>query len=218
MNKLLTFIFIVSLSLNIYFLTTKTAYVETVSDSFDTYKTKPNHKLPVEDEINLAQASIKKTECPPPQNIDEVKQEFMQAPSQVELEKDDEFVFDEKEYQKASEQFYESANKKIAEFLEYKVGLNFEQVDKYYELKNNRQKEIDEYIQSRFSEMQENGAKHLILSMEDTIEMGKINQKYLERLKSNIGDDAYERYQDFKQALNNQSQSEENFYGFFIDF
>ena len=112
----------------------------------------------------------------------------------------------------------QNANKSIAEFLEYKVGLNYEQVDEYYNLKDKRQKEIDDFINERFAEMKENGAKHLVLSMEDTIEMGKINQKYLDKLKKNIGMDAYERYQDFKQNLNNKAQSGQNYYGFYIDF
>tara|TARA_B100001971_G_scaffold84647_1_gene77947 strand:+ start:43261 stop:43917 length:657 start_codon:yes stop_codon:yes gene_type:complete len=215
------FIFIFSISLNVYFLTTSTAYVETVSDDFNDYQARP--QVIKEDSLSISQASIKKnTECPPAQKVDEVKENFLYPEGKKtednEVEDKDEFAFDEEEYQRASKEFYQNANKSIAEFLEYKVGLNYEQVDEYYNLKDKRQKEIDDFINERFAEMKENGAKHLVLSMEDTIEMGKINQKYLDKLKKNIGMDAYERYQDFKQNLNNKAQSGQNYYGFYIDF
>ena len=228
MKSFLALAFTFSLSLNVYFLITEVAYIETIEDDLDSFTARPAQvgKLAKNDQensdkLNLTQAAIKKEcECNKPSELNKVRDEFMQADKneKSEEEKEEDFAFSEEEYQRASKEFYDNAYKKIGDFLEYKVGLNYEQVDKYYELKNQRQEEIDTYINQRFKEMKDNGAKHLILSMEDTIEMGKINQKYLDKLKKNVGQDAYERYQEFKQQLNNNAQSTQNYYGFFIDF
>lgn len=216
MKRIFATFFISSLALNIYLLNTEVAYEETTFDNLDeNYRAIPRPVIE-QDQVELAQAAIKKDcNCPSisqnKMNSDQDKVEQENASMSDELE------FDEEVYQRESKEFYESANKKIAEYLEYNAGLNVEQVDLYYQLRDDRQKEIDAFVKGRFDEMESNGAKHLFLSLEDTVEMGKINQKYLEKFKNSVGDRAYEMYQGFKERLNTRSQ-DNNKFAFFIDF
>lgn len=214
MKKLFALLFISSLALNVYLINTEVVFEETVSDSIESnYRAIPRQVIE-EDKVELAQAALKKSsDCNESKNINAQVQS--DQPEKAEVR--EEWQFNEEEFQQESQAFYEKANKKIAEFLEYNVGLTLDQIDMYYRLRQQRQEEVDAFVKGRFDEMEKNGAKHLFLSLEDTVEMGKINQKYLERFKNNIGADAYEMYQDFKKRLNTQS-TDNNKFAFFIDF
>ena len=130
MKKFFGFLFLSSLVLNIYLINTEVSFEETVSDNFDrNYRAIPRAVIE-EDAVELAQAAVKKTNC-------DCKKSSAKADAQLsdeelaatDQELSDKLEFNEEEYQKASQEFYEKANKKIAEYLEYNAGLNYEQVE-----------------------------------------------------------------------------------------
>jgi len=171
------------------------------------------------DSVHLTQSSIKKEDCTSLVTSKEKTQED-EDNFDEEFEPADKAAFmDDRTYQEESEKYFKAANQKISEFLEIKLGLSFEQINLYEKLKVGRSQEIDKYIDERMNQMKEQGNSTMILSMEDSIEIGRINQKYLDRFKKNIGSEAYSRYQDFKRDFNNKMANDpNNQFPFLVEF
>jgi hypothetical protein len=183
---------------------------------------KENLRLKSSDRLNLKQAAIKKTPLQFKESIKSATKKTFKE--QMPKEEDDlleaeEVMLEEKKYQEESEKFYKQAAQRIEEFLDVKVGLTPDQLDLYSFLKEQRAKDIDQFIKKRLEEQQKDGNSTLMLSMEDTIEIGKINQNYLNRFKKNIGPEAYERYRKFKREFNHEMASDpDNMFPFIVEF
>ena len=181
-----------------------------------------NRRLRNTDRLNFKQAAIKKTQPNFQESVESTTQKTFkeQLPKKEESEINDEDVMlEEKAYQEESEKFFKQAHAKIAEFLEIKVGLTPDQMNLYSFLKEQRSHDIERFIKKRMSDLQKEGDSTFMLSMEDTIEIGKINQSYLERFKKNIGPEAYDRYRKYKREFNREMASDpNNMFPFIVEF
>jgi hypothetical protein len=229
MNKVLRIIFLASIVFNIvYLIQDDEIMITNLKDKIFKLKDE-NLKLKSElkrlkkfDEVSTQLSSIKKKQINNQDDIDSATQKTFKehAPKRDEENLDDsQLKFEEKAYQEESEKFFKQAHNRISEFLEVKIGLNPEQIELYESLKEGRSKEIDEFIKNRMEELKKDGETTMFLSMEDTIEIGKINQSYLKRFKSSIGSEAYERYRKFKREFNQEMANDpNNMFPFIVEF
>ena len=88
-------------------------------------------------------------------------------------------------------------------FIERDLGLDSQVADLYFEVREKRRKEIDEYFEPRMNDLQQD--QTYIWSMEDNIAISKINERYLNLLKSGMGKSNYEAFKKFRQRNNRKS-------------
>lgn len=100
-------------------------------------------------------------------------------------------------------------------FMERDLGLDPAVADIYRELAEKRKKEIDDYLIPRMSSMEEN--EPYLFTLEDNIELSKINQKYLKNLKEVMGPKNYDSYSRFRENMNRKIMENGSSY-FWVEF
>lgn len=87
----------------------------------------------------------------------------------------------------------------ITDFMISGLNLRDNDVDQYFEIKNARDRELSQFLTER---VKSQGS--FIYTLEDMVEENKINEKYLNQLKSLMGDQGYESYKAFRDLHNHQ--------------
>lgn len=196
MKKVLLVLLMGSVGLNIYLMNVEVV----IKDDLDNEMI-----MPMDDEISLAQSGIQKPA------------KKLAAKVECEPKIIEKIVYKEKAPEEKEEIEIKSSNKKAPmdikevhanwfaesnEFFENRLALTADQVASYYDLKTRREQEINGYIMPKMEESREQGQAVYMFTAEDTIAIGKINQRYLEKLKEAFGDIAYQEYQQFKSTYN----------------
>ena len=110
-------------------------------------------------------------------------------------------------------QTQERWDKETRAFLERDLGLNPELASFYFELANKRRLEIDAYLTPKIEENREVFG----FTIEDNIHLSKINEKYLNFLKTAIGEENYEQYKNYR-ARQNKKFMEEGLIHYWIEY
>ncbi len=207
-------IFTISIGLNFYLLSGDSELL--VSDDLDDALYEE-----VNDQISVAQSAIKKTDLLAhkkshhKQNIKVIENEINTA---NEPDHQDDRGYSE---DKASEDFernYEQSKLKwdqdSQDYFERELGLRIEAYETYLELQKLREKEVSNYMTPKIEDA--NGEPYLF-TLEDNIEIGKINSKYLKQLKDTMGAESYERYINFRQNYNKKLITSGNAH-FYVEF
>ena len=186
-----------SIGLNIYLLNSNTI-VESNLDS-DLIKRS--------DEVHLAQSAVKKT--PKHQSLNDshqnqltdIRKKFLPESNPELDEKTTNDPHHEEEYNDNYTRQREAWRNDISVFLETELGLEDNEVNSYFDLQQERELKVSDFLSSKFDK---NSNKTYIISMEDNIEIAKINQKYLKQLKQNLGEDNFEKYKMYKDNFNKE--------------
>ncbi len=198
-----------SLSLNVYLLNTEVIVSNNLEE--DTFE--------VNDEISVAQSAVKKEKKFKEkhfQNIRNIKQDLLPEYKTKDAEKKTEYLEDkvpddyERDYEKAKVVWEE----KVTEYLEMDLNLDSLQIDNYFALSKDREKAISDYITPK---VEESSDRTYMFSLEDNIEIGKINERYLGRLKSTLGEEAYNEYVKYRRKHNKNSMSSSSG-NYFVEF
>jgi hypothetical protein len=202
MKKILISLLTISLGFNVYLLSIETV----IEDNFDS-------DLPgdVNDAITLAQSSVEKksvtTNCDNNtiKDNDSVLLDEHVGKKHIEnkitdVKNESEETASSKAFDRIQQKWFENSN----EFFEQELGLSNDQIAQFHELKVQRTQELDDHILPRLEEHRKaNGEKvPYLFTMEDSIFMGNLNQRYMKRLKEVFGDYAFEQYQQFKTKFN----------------
>jgi hypothetical protein len=186
-------ILIGSVALNIYLINTEVIVKNDLDSDF----------MEMNDEITIAQSAVKKPRIViknHKKNIEKISKDLM--PEKVtevrdapEYTEDRYPVDDQDQYQKSKEVWKEN----VTSFLDLDLELDVEQVESYFKLEKQREMEISSFMSPKIGE--ENDGPYLF-TVEDNVALGKINEKYLKKLKTSFGDEAYTQYIKFRQNTN----------------
>ena len=207
---LITGAFVGSIGLNVYLLNSEVV----MHDDLD------SDIIEIDDEISLAQSALQKKVIKIDKNgkqINKIRKDLF--PESNTNNKSTELVIESDDIEVNKEINIQANNLKwkdaIAEKFELDGNLSSKLTDKYLSIRNDRQKEIDLLLSDKFKTLKE--TETLFLSMEDNIEISKINEKYLNLLKETLGDKAYNLYKKAKVNFNKNSL-EPNSDTFFVEF
>ena len=207
---LITGAFVGSIGLNVYLLNSEVV----MHDDLD------SDIIEIDDEISLAQSALQKKVIKIDKNgkqINKIRKDLF--PESNKNNKSTELVIESDDIEVNKEINIQANNLKwkdaIAEKFELDGNLSSKLTDKYLSIRNDRQKEIDLLLSDKFKTLKE--TETLFLSMEDNIEISKINEKYLNLLKEILGDKAYNLYKKAKVNFNKNSL-EPNSDTFFVEF
>ncbi len=184
-------VFTSSLVLNAYLLTTEVEVVNTLDDEMEQ----------VNDKVAFSQSAIAKKRGVKnfkDKNIQKIRSKVLkssrteeQSNASSKIDKDQVEELDETQIEQAMNAWKE----RTRGYMERDLGLFPEQVDEYFLLSENRQREISDYIKS----ISENRSDDMhFLSMEENIEISKINERYLNSMKRLLGEQGYKSYQKFR--------------------
>lgn len=205
MNKILLLLLSASVCMNVYLVNVEVV----VKDELDQEAAEP-----ARDRISLAQAAIQKktkgaSKNPLEKNDKNCEPEIVEkvvyrdrsfANEPEELERGQ---FDENDYKRLSERYGRSWQRESQNFFDYRLGLTPTQQEDYQKLKTSRESELAALIEKK--KESDKGTLpdgSFILSPEEMIEMGKINQKYTAKLKNLFGQNAYQEYLSFREEFN----------------
>lgn len=201
-STLMPIILVFSLFVNIY------QYKNSISGQ------SKNMKL-VKDKVRMKKSSIKKHEVIPAKekkhNLKGIKNSFL------ETEKRDysdlqETKIENKNYINADEveKAQEAWHRKASDFFTVELGLDGQTIEEFFQLNKDREKELNEFMRSRINH---NGGDQFFYTLEDIVNENKINEKYLEKVKSMLGPGNYENYKVFRNQYNKKIiESGEGFY------
>lgn len=111
-------------------------------------------------------------------------------------------IDEEFELNQTQQLWFEKSN----ELFEKKLKLSAKKISLYHELRSKRSVELDEYIMPKLDEHYETHGEDspYILTMQDSVFMGQLNEKYMIKFKSQIGEDVFDEYQKLKSQFNRQ--------------
>ena len=90
-----------------------------------------------------------------------------------------------------------------SDFFKNKLLLTDEQVISIHALKSGREQEFNAFIIPKINAHRKQfGTGPYLYSMVDSVFMGRLNEKYMGRLKKLIGDKNFELYEEFKNEFN----------------
>jgi hypothetical protein len=182
-----------SVALNIYLINTEVIVKNDLDSDF----------MEMNDEITIAQSAVKKPRIViknHKKNIEKISKDLMpekvsEASDASEYTEDRYPVDDQDQYQKSKEVWKEN----VTSFLDLDLKLDVEQIESYFKLEKQREMEISSFMSPKIGE--ENDGPYLF-TVEDNVALGKINEKYLKKLKTSFGDEAYTQYIKFRQNTN----------------
>ncbi|MFT6631041.1 MAG: hypothetical protein ACJAS4_000987 [Bacteriovoracaceae bacterium] len=182
-----------SVALNIYLINTEVIVKNDLDSDF----------MEMNDEITIAQSAVKKPRIViknHKKNIEKISKDLMpekvsEASDASEYTEDRYPVDDQDQYQKSKEVWKEN----VTSFLDLDLKLDVEQIESYFKLEKQREMEISSFMSPKIGE--ENDGPYLF-TVEDNVALGKINEKYLKKLKISFGDEAYTQYIKFRQNTN----------------
>ncbi len=199
-----------SLGLNLYLLNTEVVVHNTLEDDI----------IEIDDEISVAQSALKISKMKNKshqKNLKQIRKGFVPSETQrkeseaeVSVEKEKRPQDYERDYEKAKEAWRE----KLSRYMEYELGLQSEQVERYFELGNERESAISNYLSPK---MGKNAGEAYFFTIEDNVAMGKINEKYLNLLRQELGEDSYRQYIQYRQTHNRKAIEAGNA-DFYMDF
>jgi hypothetical protein len=109
----------------------------------------------------------------------------------------------------------------VQEYLEIDLGLSAEEFSQYMEIRVRRQEALDKYFLPKIKKAQEESGNEQVTyfpTPEDSIALGKINEKFANKLKGVLGENNYESFSDFRNRFNSKAVSEGNNPGYIIEF
>lgn len=202
------FLFVSSLGLNIVLLSTQEPTQEI--DSVGTQQAAlsiPSREIPQqrhENNIKFIEDDLKPSQQKP-ENLEE-KVEALEEQERSEPV----------DYQEAYQQVNKKYNQETRAFIERDLGLSPETADFYFSLSQRRQKEIDDFVGPKIDPAN-SGDEPYLFTIEDNIEMAKINAKYINLLKASMGEANYTQYKKFRQNLNRKLLEDGRGY-FWVEF
>jgi hypothetical protein len=194
--------------------------------------------LLVEDSVNTQKSSLNKTHAAHNKRSQQTHQKLVPvkktSPSEMIAKKEFRETFDEPKEEFVDEDSEMNMNVQVInigdvetrwiedlqEFMEIDMGLNAKEFGKYLEVRVRRQEAIDKFFLPKLEEAKELQGKEnatYMHTIEDSVELGKINQKFIQRLKKELGPEAYKAYNSFRAKFNNRLVKE-NSHGYIIDF
>lgn len=203
-------IFTLSLILNVYLCLKYLGQEDTVVSTKEmTATTATTNFTQVEDKVTIKKASVKK----------EAPKEIVSASASTSSEE----TYEEEEVSSAQIKFddlQKDFSNKFQKFTYEDLRLSESQVLFYNDLKNERQKELEEYLSPKWEEMRNKGepTEYYVYTSEDLIFLGKLNDRYLTELRRDWGSDAFDRYQKFLSDYNNDQIHNGRDVKFMIDF
>lgn len=178
MNKLLFSLLGASVALNFYLVKVDVVVKDDLDEEY--------HEPAPIDQISVAQAGIRKGEsnCPP-------CEKQVKCTGSKDIVKNQKL--DEETTSKVTKQFEQDSQR----FFEYTLNLSSDQIDVYYQLKEERIKEITEYLNSKYGQ-----ASTVTLTTDEMLEMAKIDKDYDGMLKEVFGETSFNDYQKFRENFN----------------
>jgi hypothetical protein len=178
--------------------------------------------IEMDDEISLSQSALQKPKITIKKNIKhigKIRKDFLPEDKAEEIKASNENIeIDEKEVTYINSNYEVGVEKWksiISEKFEIDAGLDSEVVDKYFEISQSRQKAIDKLMNPKFENLPK--GESLFISMEDNIEISKINESYMNELRSELGEENYNLYKKIRKDFNKKSL-EPNSDHFYIEF
>lgn len=201
MNKSTLVLFlVVSVCLNIY--------------QFNFGKTKADQNQ-LQDSIGVKQSAIKKEAIIPQaekaQNLKGIKSSFLETDKR-DYKDLQETKIENKNYINADEvdKAEQAWKRKASDFFAVELGLDGQTIEEFFQLNIEREKELNAFMRSRITE---NGGDQFFYTLEDIVNENKINERYLNKLKSMLGPQGYKDYKTFRNRYNQQIiESGEGFY------
>lgn len=131
---------------------------------------------PLNDSVKIAQSSIKKEQV-----IEDSE---------------------EHEYNRTQQTWFE----KSTDLFENKLKMSKEKITFYFDLRSQRSNELDDYIIPKLdAHYEKNGeGSPYVLTMEDSVFMGELNRKYMNKLKDLIGSEYFDQYESLKSDFNRE--------------
>lgn len=197
-----------SLAFNIYLLSSEDTITESDLDEqiVDELKTDETDKVKVAQSA-ISKAKVeRKSDVNHEKNLRAIQKDLMpEKKSQDEIVSDNETYkekdpYAEEDYQRAYEVEKEKWETELNTYLERDLGLDEEEYNRYISLRDERAKEVDAFLVPKMKQHEE-GDEPYLFTIEDNVEIGKINAKYLNKLKSTLGD-SYQEFIDFRQRYN----------------
>lgn len=153
--------------------------------------------------------SIRKSFLPESHNGSENKKE--QAESTIDNEVEQDVTYINSNYDLGMDKW----QKRLVDKLEGELALSTDTVDQYFQIRKERQDAIDSYMQPQFDNLPD--GESLLVSIEDNIQISKINEFYLNKLKDSLGSEAYKSYKKVRENFNKESL-QPNSDHFYIEF
>lgn len=174
-----------SVGLNIYLLNSPVIVQEHLDEDL---------KASSSDKIKMAQSALKRVASP--------KREVLYQRKELGPVKEKQSVKEEMlsdidvEYAKQKESWQQD----ITSFFLNEMGLADEEIDSYFVMINEREKAISDYLAPKVRTLAK--GQTYVLTIEDNIATGKINEEYLKILKASLGEEGFDQYQEFKESYN----------------
>jgi len=198
-----------SVGLNLYLFTVEEKEIDNLDQT-------PEIKI---DKIKLAQSAIKKSQMHANQkakNIKQIKESILLNQQESTEDKSEIKEAISPDYEQNYEKAKNNWNEEIRAYFEVDLGLMPEQVDKYIELARDREIEISKMMDETFKKSDLNPDEPYLFTLEDNINLGKINQKYSIELRRIIGAEAYNQY--VKQRNKMAMKMIKDGHGFIVEF
>lgn len=205
--KVLFLFFVLSIVTNIYFVTTRNHANSKDLKKFMKYSLRNKHTQRTRsrkksNKKNPAQAFVTKNQFTGGNSV-----QVDSLPSKIKVEVDsqvdDSSKLEEsfKEYEESMIKYLDDYREEAKHFLQSKLDAGVEAADLYFELSEKRQVAINDYINPKIKAHQEKKGVEspYFLSLDDQVNMAKINENYINKLKKKIGDEGYEKLQKMKQ-------------------
>ncbi len=216
MKKIFIPLFVLSLGLNLYYI----GGDEVALDEFDSVEPLERTQVKeMKDSIKLAQSGIKKAD---PQKSDSCICANSKTPitklksdSSIDVASGDRDKEETKEIEKQISESKKLWKEESQKFFVDVLKLSSEQIEKFSVLKENRAKEIDEYIMPKVKKLQEESGNENAMyfhTSEDSIFYGDIAKKYNKLLQDNFGEQEYKEYRAFLDQFNQEQASRSKFF------
>lgn len=174
----------------------------------------------IDDEITLAQSAIQKiergnfrsptiTEKPKIAESRPLK-DVINSSTKEKAEQ-----FDEYDYSKQLEQVRSDWNRKLMDVLITDLKISEDVLVDYQEMQKNLRKETDNFMQPLLENYSSD--EPYFFTIEDSVAISKINEKYIDKLKKLLGDAGYQLYKKTRIEYNKKMIEQEKFQ-YNIDF
>ena len=210
MNKALFMMLAMSVALNVYLVNVEVV----VRDDLD----REYIEQPKTDHISIAQAAVEKSgekssektvsDCEPKIVEKIVYREAAQTAAANDIKegalksitKKDLEAMSAQEMGELAKRYEKEWQQKSQKFFEYELGLSPSQQNDYLALKTSMEEEISSMLGKSATGEKREGPR--MMTPEEMVEMGRIHQKYVNKLKAAFGDNAYNEYINFREAYN----------------
>ncbi|MAZ48475.1 MAG: hypothetical protein CME65_07925 [Halobacteriovoraceae bacterium] len=198
-QRIMLYLLLGSVSLNVYLvnLDSQNQISDQVSSKASALKIEKSYipKKRHQNNIEFIQEEMLPEEKESQANLTEPK---LSPNKEEKVEVKEEFRFDEQ----AARESMKTWKRESRAFIERDLGLDAEVADLYLEVREQRRRAIDAYFEPRMSEDID---EVYVWSIEDGIELAKINERYLNKLKEGMGEENYRAFSKFRQKNNRKN-------------